>query len=76
MTLASRVYSNQLQGTDPSAELVEQTVNVSCAVTCGVAGFFWAWAFHNITSKGQPDLGFLSFPLAGATAYWGFMSLR
>jgi hypothetical protein len=70
------VYSNQLQGTEPPAALVEQTVKVSCGATVGFAGFFWAWALRNILTKGQPDLGFLSFPLAAATSYWGYMSLK
>ena len=71
-----KVYSGQLQGSVPPTDLVEKTVRVTCLVTVGVSGFFWLWAFSNLISKGDPDIGFIAFALPLACNVWGWQSTR
>ena len=66
-----KVYSGQLQGSEPPTDLVEKTVRVTCLVTVGVSGVFWLWAFSNLVSQGDPDIGFIAFALPLACNVWG-----
>ena len=71
-----KVYSGQLQGSEPPTDLVEKTVRVTCLVTVGVSGVFWLWAFSNLVSQGDPDIGFIAFALPLACNVWGWQSTR
>jgi len=71
-----RVYSGQLQGTDPSDDHIEQTVKVSSIVTICFSSFFWSWAFFHIFFEGSFDLGFISFVFPIITNFWGWQSTK
>jgi hypothetical protein len=71
-----KVYSGQLQGLTPPTDLVEKSVRVTCLVTIAISAFFWIWAFSNLVSLGDPDIGFVAFALPLACNVWGWQSTR